>query len=74
MIDVSMQYLGLKLSSPIVVASTPLSESIDNIRRMEDAGALKLLATDMAVPHGIAFSPDGKRLYVNDTRAGEIRV
>jgi gluconolactonase len=44
------------------------------IFRMEDTGALKLLATDMAVPNGIAFSPDGKRLYVNDTRAREIRA
>jgi gluconolactonase len=44
------------------------------IFRMEDTGALKLLATDMSVPNGIAFSPDGKRLYVNDTRAREIRV
>lgn len=44
------------------------------IFRMEDTGALKLLATDMAVPNGIAFSPNGKRLYVNDTRASEIRV
>jgi gluconolactonase len=44
------------------------------IFRMEDTGALKLLATDMAVPNGIAFSPDGKSLYVNDTRAREIRV
>jgi len=39
MIDFSTQYLGLKLSGPIVVSSTPLSESIDNVRRMEDAGA-----------------------------------
>ncbi len=46
----------------------------EGIFRMEDTGALKLLATDMAVPNGIAFSPDGKRVYVNDTRAGEIRV
>jgi gluconolactonase len=44
------------------------------IFRMEDTGGLKLLATDMTVPNGIAFSPDGKRLYVNDTRAREIRV
>ena len=44
------------------------------IFRMDDAGGLKLLATDMAVPNGIAFSPDGKRLYVDDTRADEIRV
>ena len=39
MIDVSMQYLGMKLNGPIVVSSTPLSESIDNVRHMEDAGA-----------------------------------
>jgi len=39
MIDFSTQYLGLKLSGPIVVSSTPLSESLDNVRRMEDSGA-----------------------------------
>jgi len=43
MIDISMQYLGMKLSSPIVVASTPLSESIDNVRRMEDAAAAAIV-------------------------------
>ena len=39
MIDFSTRYLGLKLNGPIVVSSTPLSESLDNVRRMEDAGA-----------------------------------
>jgi len=39
MIDFSTQYLGLKLNGPIVVSSTPLSENIDNVRRMEDSGA-----------------------------------
>lgn len=39
MIDIAMQYLGLELNGPIVVASTPLSDSIGNIRHMEDAGA-----------------------------------
>src|SRR5437667_9950485 len=32
-------YLGLKLRTPLVVSASPLSESIDNIKRMEDAGA-----------------------------------
>lgn len=32
-------YLGLALRSPVVVSANPLSEKIDNIRRMEDAGA-----------------------------------
>ena len=47
MTDISMQYLGLKLSGPIVVSSTPLSESIDNIRRMEDAGASAIVLTSL---------------------------
>ena len=32
-------YLGLNLRSPIVPSASPLSESIDNIRAMEDYGA-----------------------------------
>jgi dihydroorotate dehydrogenase (fumarate) len=47
MTDLSMQYLGMKLSGPIVVASTPLSESIDNVRRMEDAGASAIVLTSL---------------------------
>jgi dihydroorotate dehydrogenase (fumarate) len=47
MIDFSTHYLGLKLSGPIVVASTPLSESLDNIRRMEDAGASAIVLTSL---------------------------
>jgi dihydroorotate dehydrogenase (fumarate) len=47
MSDISMQYLGLKLSGPIVVSSTPLSEPIDNIRRMEDAGASAIVLTSL---------------------------
>jgi dihydroorotate dehydrogenase (fumarate) len=37
--DISTNYLGLKLRSPLVVSASPLSEDIDNIKRMEDAGA-----------------------------------
>jgi dihydroorotate dehydrogenase (fumarate) len=47
MIDFSTQYLGLKLKGPIVVSSTPLSESIDNIRRMEEAGAAAVVLTSL---------------------------
>ena len=47
MIDFSTQYLGLKLKSPIVVSSTPLSESLDNVRRMEDAGAAAIVLTSL---------------------------
>jgi len=47
MTDISMQYLGMKLKGPVVVASTPLSESIDNIRHMEDAGAAAIVLTSL---------------------------
>jgi dihydroorotate dehydrogenase (fumarate) len=39
MIDLSTRYLGLTLASPLVASSSPLCESLDNIRAMEDAGA-----------------------------------
>jgi len=39
MIDLSTSYLGLHLVSPLVASAGPLCEEVDNIRRMEDAGA-----------------------------------
>lgn len=39
MVDLSSTYLGLKLKSPLVVSSSPLTESLDNIRRLEEGGA-----------------------------------
>jgi dihydroorotate dehydrogenase (fumarate) len=38
MIDISTQYLGLTLKSPLVVSSNPLCESVDHIRELEDHG------------------------------------
>ena len=37
--DLTTTYLGMTLRSPLVPSASPLSEDIDNIRRMEDAGA-----------------------------------
>lgn len=37
--DLKIKYLGKTLSSPLVVSASPLSDSIDNIKKMEDAGA-----------------------------------
>ena len=43
--DLTTKYLGLKLRSPLVVSASPLSEDIDNIKRMEDAGASAVVFT-----------------------------
>ena len=43
---------------------TPLSRGV----------VLTPLTTDLAQPNGLAFSPDGQRLYVDDSERREIRV
>ena len=37
--NLTTNYLGLSLKNPLVVSSSPLSHSVDSIRRLEDAGA-----------------------------------
>ena len=37
--DLSTTYLGMKLKNPIVVSASPLSRSMESLRRLEDAGA-----------------------------------
>ncbi len=37
--DLKTTYLGLNLKNPIVPSASPLSENLDNLRRMEDMGA-----------------------------------
>ena len=37
--DMRTDYLGMTLKNPIVPSSSPLSHSVDGIRRLEDAGA-----------------------------------
>ena len=39
MLDLSTTYLGLKLRTPLVPSASPLSQDLDSIRRLEDAGA-----------------------------------
>ena len=38
-IDLSTNYMGLKLKSPLVASSSPMCQEVGNIRRLEDAGA-----------------------------------
>jgi dihydroorotate dehydrogenase (fumarate) len=38
MADLTTTYLGLNLKNPLVASASPLSEKVDNVRRMEDNG------------------------------------
>jgi len=44
------------------------------VYRLDEKGNVRLLASDMSQPNGLAFSPDSKRLYVDDSEQKNIRV
>ena len=44
------------------------------VYRLDDKGNLKLLIKDLEQPNGLAFSPDGKHLYVDDDDKRNILV
>jgi gluconolactonase len=47
----------------------------NNVFRLSpDGSTLTAVIEDFVFPNGIAFSPDEKRLYVNDTRQAQVRV
>jgi gluconolactonase len=44
------------------------------VYRLGTDGSLRLLVKDLSAPNGLAFSPDGKHLYIDDSKTREIRV
>jgi gluconolactonase len=44
------------------------------VYRLDDSGKVTLLTKDLTQPNGLAFSPDGKRLYIDDSAEKNIRV
>jgi dihydroorotate dehydrogenase (fumarate) len=43
MVDLTTEYLGLKLKNPLVPSASPLTGNLDDARRLEDAGAAALI-------------------------------
>jgi len=44
------------------------------VYRLDSNGEVRLLTRDLTQPNGLAFSPDGKRFYVDDSKERNIRV
>lgn len=42
--------------------------------RLDAAGTVTLLTNELSQPNGLAFSPDGKKFYVDDSKQRNIRV
>ena len=43
MINLSTNYLGMRLKNPVVVSSSPLQRDLGNVRQMEDCGAAAIV-------------------------------
>jgi dihydroorotate dehydrogenase (fumarate) len=41
--DLNTRYMGLELKNPLVASASPLNAALDNIRRLEDAGAAAIV-------------------------------
>jgi dihydroorotate dehydrogenase (fumarate) len=41
--DLSMQYMGLKLRSPLIVGASPMVDDLGTVKRLEDAGAAAIV-------------------------------
>jgi dihydroorotate dehydrogenase (fumarate) len=42
-LSLATHYLGLALKNPLVASASPLNSKLDNIRRLEDAGAAAIV-------------------------------
>jgi len=56
------------------VAGAKQEVPFQGVYRLDDKGNLRLLTKDLSQPNGLAFSPDGKRFYVDDSDQRNIRV
>jgi gluconolactonase len=56
------------------VAGAKQELPFQGVYRLDAKGNLKLLTKDLSQPNGLAFSPDGKRFYVDDSEKRNIRV
>ena len=56
----------------------PLGEKqempFQGVYRLDEKGEVRLLTKELTQPNGLAFSPDGKRFYVDDSKERNIRV
>ena len=57
-----------------LVAGEKQEIPFQGVYRLDDNGDVRLLTRDLTQPNGLAFSPDGKKFYVDDSEQRNIRV
>ena len=74
--DLSTTYMGLTLKNPLVPSASPLSETLDGIRRMEDAGAAAVVMYSLFEEQIIlqSYQLDHHLSYLTDSFAEALTV
>lgn len=57
-----------------LVAGEKQEIPFQGVYRLDESGKVRLLTRDLTQPNGLAFSPDGKKFYVDDSEQRNIRV
>jgi gluconolactonase len=57
-----------------LVAGEKQEIPFQGVYRLDDKGNVRLLTKDLTQPNGLAFSPDGKHFYIDDSEQRNIRV
>jgi gluconolactonase len=57
-----------------LVAGEKQEIPFQGVYRLDGKGNVKLLTKDLTQPNGLAFSPDGKHFYIDDSEQRNIRV
>jgi gluconolactonase len=57
-----------------LVAGEKQEIPFQGVYRLDDKGTVRLLTKDLTQPNGLAFSPDGRHFYIDDSEQRNIRV
>jgi gluconolactonase len=57
-----------------LVAGEKQEIPFQGVYRLDENGNVRLLTKDLSQPNGLAFSPDGKHFYIDDSEKRNIRV
>ena len=47
MINLETEYMGLRLKNPVIASSSPLSDSLEGMKRLEEAGAAAIVTSSL---------------------------
>ena len=73
MIDLSTEYLGLKLANPLVPSSSPLTGVLDSAKKLEDAGASALVLPSL-FEEVIEHEQEQLERFVNSQSLGHLEA